>query len=368
MADKPKTPKILEELSQGSAKAGGHSSRQQQNARRRFLVVVALFVPLLGGAVYLGYQQYLLQQSLAKLTNENQQLSQIVSNQNSELSQLREEFAAPIPSAEIDDSMVREVEATLNSEIEKLQQQLVQIQTQEPAAAEQVNLDWKILEAEFLMRMANQKLQLEADIKSAILLLEDAEESLIESGNNSVLRLRRSLANDLSMLRGIEVVDTEGIYIRLSNLTNRVEGIDLMGSMRKNFESRRSEESTAVEIKPNASSFVDLTYDFLSSIFVWQKWEENPAATLVPGQETNIKQSLRLTLEQAQYALFSPDQELYSYSLANSKAWLERYAVTDTAVGQTMLTELNELSSININPSLPTLEGSLSLIAQLTQD
>ena len=52
MADKPKTPKILEELSQGSAKAGGHSSRQQQNARRRFWVVVALFVPLIGGAVY----------------------------------------------------------------------------------------------------------------------------------------------------------------------------------------------------------------------------------------------------------------------------------------------------------------------------
>ena len=121
MADKPKTPKILEELSQGSAKAGGHSSRQQQNARRRFLVVVALFVPLLGGAVYLGYQQYLLQQSLAKLTNENQQLSQIVSSQDSELNQLREEFAAPISSVEINDSAVREIEAMLNAEIEKLQ-------------------------------------------------------------------------------------------------------------------------------------------------------------------------------------------------------------------------------------------------------
>ena len=370
MADQPETPKILDELSKGSAKAGGRTSRQQKNARRRFMLVLALFVPILGGVVYLGYQQYLQQQSLANLTAENQQLSQTVSSQDSELGQLREQLAEPTPPVEIDDSAVREIEANLNAEIEQLQQQLVQMQAQaeEAPVAEQVNLDWKILEAEFLLRMANQKLQLEADINSAVLLLEDADESLIESGNNSVLNVRRSVANDLSLLRSTELVDTEGIYIRLSNLSNRVEEIDLLGSMRENFESRRSEDSTPVEIGAGTNSFVDSTYDFLSSIFVWRKWEENPAAMLVPGQETTIKQSLRLMLEQAQYAMFSQDQQLYSRSLANSKAWLERYAVTDTAVGQAMLVELNELGSIDINPSLPSLENSLSLIAQLTQD
>ena len=370
MADKPETPKILDELSKASAKAGGLNSKKQQNARRRFMLVVALFVPILGGVVYLAYQQYLLQQSLANLSNENQQLSQTVSSQNLELGQLRDQLAAPTPAVAIDDSAVREIEATLNAEIEQLRQQIVQMQAQsaETAITEEVNLDWKILEAEFLMRMANQKLQLEADINSAILLLEDADESLLESDSNSVLSVRRSLANDLSQLRSTDLVDTEGITVRLSNLSNRVEEIDLLGSMRENFESRRIAESTAIGIGADAGSFVDSTFNFLSSIFVWRKWEENPAAMLVPGQETTIKQSLRLVLEQAQYAMISQDQQLYSRSLTNAKAWFERYAVTDSTVGQAMLVELNELSNIDINPSLPSLASSLTLIAQLTQD
>ncbi len=89
---------------------------------------------------------------------------------------------------------------------------------------------------------------------------------------------------------------------------------------------------------------------------------------LAPGQESTIKQSLRLMLEQAQYAMASKDTELYLRSLSSSKAWLQRYAVTETAVGLAMLEEINELSSIDISPSLPSLEGSLSSIEQLTPD
>lgn len=180
--------------------------------------------------------------------------------------------------------------------------------------------------------------------------------------------MRQAIAGNLSSLRNTEVVDTEGIYIRLANLVSSVDQIDLLGSMRENFESRRSAESTPVDIGAEADSFIDSTYDFLSSIFVWREWEENPSAMLAPGQESNIKQSLRLMLEQAQYAMVSKDAELYSRSLANSKAWLERYAVTQTAAGQAMLEELNDLSGVNIKPMLPTVEDSLALISQLTPD
>ena len=73
-------------------------------------------------------------------------------------------------------------------------------------------------------------------------------------------------------------------------------------------------------------------------------------------------------LEQAQYAMVSQDTELYLRSLSNSKAWLERYAVTETAAGQAMIEEIDELSSIEISPSLPPLDSSLTLIGQLTPD
>lgn len=368
MADQPETPKILEELSQGSAKAGSRTSRQQKKARRRFLLVLALFSPVLAGIVYLGYQQYLLQQNISSISTENQQLSQTVANQNALIGQLQEQLQAPAEPVEIDDSAIREVEAILNAEIATLQQQLMELQSQQATPAAQPNLDWKLLEAEFLVRLANQKLQLESDVASALLLLEDADSALLESGNNAIFSARQSIASDQSRLRSLDVVDREGIYIRLSNLIDQIDQIDLLGSMRENLENRRTVESAPVEIRADTGGFIDSTYDFLSSVFVWREWEENPAAMLAPGQESNIKQSLRLMIEQAQFAMVSQDAELYARSLANSKSWLERYAVTETAVGQAMSTEFDELSAIDISPSLPSLETSLNLIAELTPD
>lgn len=372
MADQPETPKILEELSKGSANAGARTSRQQAKARRRFLLVLGLFTPMLAGVLYLAYQQSLLQENISNISNENDRLTQTLTIQNQQISQLQsqlqDQLEAPPAVVDIDDTVVREVEANLNAEILQLQQQLGDLQSQQNTSEVQTNFDWKLLEAEFLLRLANQKLQLEGDVSSALILLQDADEALVDSGNNSVFAVRQAIAGNLSSLRNTEVVDTEGIYIRLANLVSSVDQIDLLGSMRENFESRRSAESTPVDIGAEADSFIDSTYDFLSSIFVWREWEENPSAMLAPGQESNIKQSLRLMLEQAQYAMVSKDAELYSRSLANSKAWLERYAVTQTAAGQAMLEELNDLSGVNIKPMLPTVEDSLALISQLTPD
>ena len=368
MADQPETPKILEELSKASAKAGSRKSRQQKNARLRFLLVLALFAPVAAGIAYVGYQQYQLQQNISSITTKNQQLSQTVANQNSLISQLQEQLAAPLEPFEIDDAAVREVESVLNAEIASLQQQLQELQSQPDIPITQPNLDWKLLEAEFLIRMANQKLQLEGDVTSAVLLLQDADASIVESGNSSVFAVRQSIASDLSLLLGAELVDREGIFITLSNLTNRIDQIDLLGSMRENFENRHNIESVPVEIGAQPNGFIDSTYDFLSSIFVWRKWEEKPAAMLAPAQESAVKQSLHLMLGQAQYAMVTQDRELYRRSLSNSRAWLQRFAVTESAVGQTMLGELNELSRIDVSPSLPNLGNSLSLISQLILD
>ena len=368
MADQPETPKILEELSKASAKAGSRTSRQQKNARRRFLLVLALFVPVAAGIAYVGYQQYQLRQNISSIATENQQLNLTVANQNSLISQLQEQLAASPEPVQIDDTAVREVESVLSAEIASVQQQLLELQSQPGMPITQPNLEWKLLEAEFLIRMANQKLQLEGDVNSAVLLLQYADVSITESGNSSVFAVRQSIANDLSLLQGLELVDRAGIFIRLSNLTNRIDQIDMLGSMRENFENRRNIESAPFEIGEQPNGFIDSTYNFLSSVFVWRKWEEKPAAMLTPGLEHTIKQSLRLMLGQTQYAMVAQDSELYRHNLSNIRTWLQRFAVPESGVVQVMLEEINELSEIDVNPSLPNLGNSLSLISQFTPD
>lgn len=367
MAESAETPKILDELSKSNtAKPGTRTSRQQKNARRRFAIAIVLLLPIVSGVLFLAYQQISLQTQLAALQTENQQLNQSLGQQNSQLQQLREEQLAPAEPVVVDDTAVQELEDRVNQEFTQLGDQLAEVQSQALLSTDDPNQEWKILEAEYLLSMASQKLQLEAELGTAISLLERADQALVAADGGNVFSVRQAIASELSLLRNVQALDREGVYLRIDNLSTQMDTIDLLSSMRENFESRRGSESEVVQLTTESSGILDSSLEFLGSIFVWRKWEETPQAMLEPGQEGLIKQNLRLMLGQAQLALLMRDENLYQLSLAKSKAWFERYAVTSSTAGQALSRELDQLLAIDIDPSMPAIGRSLSLIRQIT--
>ncbi len=242
---------------------------------------------------------------------------------------------------------------------------LAELQATQLAANNETDRGWKILEAQYLVGIANQKLSLEGDVSTAIVQLEIADKALVDSGSSSVFAARQSLAGDLQQLRNIEVLDREGIYLRLDSVLNDMENIDLLNSMRTEFENRRNAESQPLRLGSEANSFLDSSLEFLGSIFVWREWEETPEAMLGPGQDELIKQNLRLLVEQAQLALLMRDASLYQQAMAKSQNWFQRYAVTDSTQGQALNAELLQLRAIDIDPRLPALGQTLSLLNQL---
>lgn len=366
MAEQSETPKILDELSKSNAaKAGGRSTRKQKTARRRFIVVILILLPLMAGVLFVGYQQVTQQSRLAELETENQRLNQNLAEQSALLDQLEAtQLTEPGP-VEIDDSSVRELESALQLEIEALTNQLAELQTLQLSSGSETDQRWKILEAQYLIGIASQKLQLEGDVATAVAQLQLADRALIDSGSSSVFAVRQAIANDLQLLANIEEVDREGIYLRLDSLLTEMDSIDLLNSMRSEFENRRDAESEPLRLGADAGGYLDSSLEFLGSIFVWRKWEETPQAMLAPGQDELIKQNLRLMLEQAQLALLMRDSSLYQQAMAKSRDWFRRYAVTESTRGQTLAAELDRLASMDIDPLLPALSQSLTLINQL---
>jgi len=373
--EQPETPKILDELSRSnSAKP---ASRQQSTARKRFIVVLCSFTVLIGSIALLGFQQWTVQQRLTELQDQNQQLSSTFTIQNTEIEQLRTIQSQPVVTAPVDDSAMRELETQQNTEITVLRQQLATAQQQQDSVNAQANLEWKILEAEYLLVLASQKLKLQGDLPSAITLLENADAALLASGSNAAFATRQAIADDLVSLRKEVPIDHAGLYLRLDALIGQVQSIDLLESMRDSFQSRRDNEAQALSVNAtntttntttttNTNGMIDASLAFLSSVFVWRKWDETPAAMIAPGADTLIKQNLQLVLEQAQLALLLRDHTLYRRSLENGIAWLGRYTAADSAIGNNLLVSLNELLAIDIDPPLPALERTLSAINQLT--
>ena len=365
MTEKSETPQILDELSKSNtAKAGSRTTRKQKTARRRLIIVVVLVLPLIAGVLFLGYQQFSVQSQLQALSDENAQMQQLLSTRSDRILALEQSIAAEREPVPVDDTAVRELESLVEQRTQNLNQRITELQA-EIGEAETPDQQWKILEAEYLLSIANQRLILESDIDSAISLLESADSSLLNSGNNSVFAVRQSIASDLTRLRSTTLPDREGIYLRLENLLAEMDSIDLLSSMRENFENLRGAESQPIQLGGDAPGLFDSSIEFLGSIFVWREWDEVPEAMLAPGQGAFIKQNMQLMLEQAELALLSKDNSLFSASLTKSKSWFQQYAVTQSPSGLAVLAELDQLLSLNIDPRLSGIDRTLSLIAQL---
>lgn len=367
--EQTETPRILDELSRSnSAKPAG---RQHTTARKRFIVILCIFAALIAGAGLLGFQQWALLTRLADLDAQNTRLSSTLADQSSEINQLRAAQSDSLAALSVDDTLLRdtllsELQALLNTEIANLQQQLIALQQAQSLASKDANLEWKILEAEYLLGIASQKLQLQDDVTSAIALLEKADAALLASGSNSVFEARQAIADDLSSLREITPIDSSGIFLRIDALIDQVSSVDLLASMRDRFQSGQRSESQAVTAEVDGSGAIDSTLDFLSSVFVWRERDNESVAMIAPGQDTLIKQNLQLVLEQVQLALLLRDAELYRHNLENGIDGLSRYTAQDSALTQSLLSSLNELLEIDIDPPLPTLESALNAVNQLT--
>ena len=196
-------------------------------------------------------------------------------------------------------------------------------------------------------------------------MLEAADAALLESGSSRVFTLRQSIATDLTQLRAVRPFDREGSYFRIASLVQEVENLDLVGSLQEGFQNRQSGINSSSEMPGTEVGIIQSGLDFLSTVFVWRRWDETPSALLAPEQGVFIKQNLRLMLEQSQLALLTKDQILFTQSLVKSRDWLNRYALIESESGQLIVNSLDDLSSLDIDPPLPTIDDTIDLVRQL---
>lgn len=372
MADQAETPKILEEISKkNNPKTGakGKTKAHGSKSNNGGLLILVLVLPVIAALAFLAYQQRLSTAEFASIRLENQRLQELLNSQSTQFQLIQQQLLQAIEQAEApaDDSALMSLQAEVQNRLERLDSELDDVRSLQLSTPVSPDFEWKIFEADYLLGIANQKIQLEADIPAAIVMMETADEALLSSGSNRVFAVRQALANELTRLRGFEPFDRQGVYVRIGGLIEQVGNIDLISSMRENFESAGLDQQNQTAIESVAtSSWFSSSLDFLSSVFVWREWEESPSSMLAPEQGVYIKQNLKLMLEQSQLALLMKDQTVFSQSLRKTRDWLTRYAVVDSSVGQQIFNSLNELANINIDPVLPAIDESLTLMRQLT--
>src|SRR5579883_2841428 len=82
---------------------------------------------------------------------------------------------------------------------------------------------WYVSEAQYLVRLANDHLQLAHNIPMTIQLLQRAEQMLQPISTNEVIEIRKSIMADMSHLQAIPQINTTLLYMQLNALNNQID-------------------------------------------------------------------------------------------------------------------------------------------------
>ena len=343
-----KAPAKGSSLAEGSSSAEG--SKPVGGSKQSFswfkTLLLLLLIAVLAGSAWFGWMQWQqrtvladsLQASLVALDNKIDQQRQ---------------------------ASVRVEQQQLQT-INDLQDQLYSLRLLTNRQAEQILTlgtatrgDWLLAEAAYLVRLANQRLQVERSIENPLAILQNVDNIFIQLNDAELLAVRNALAVDIAALRMTERVDRDGIYLELQAISAALETLTVL---EPTADSEVPQRSNSAERGPAtlAEIFERLATKFAGLIIV-QKRQQPIEPLLTQAEQTMVRQNLYLLLQQAQSALLREEQLIYSSSLDKTETLLRRYFQLNNE-SEALVGRLQALSKRAVSQSLPDISGSQKAI------
>ena len=355
-----------------------------------------LLIMSLGGAGgWFSYQQWLAQQaydnSLDELEQENALMREQLEQARAAISQATETQLARLDeseamlqqavsdmqdNAEADAQRLQDIRTAVNEDIQGVASQLAEDMQDVTAVVSALqgqmtdlqnrDLAWLNGEASYLMRLAQRKLAMEADVASAMLLLQTVSELLSRQDSLLASTARDNVRMDIQRLESLRLPDRVGIAERLNELSRNLDSLSLSSSRQTAY--LESVQQGLGQPQTSAANWWEATLNLLRTVFVWRQAAPDESVSLMPDQELLIKQQMLLQIEQARLAVVQADEQMFRVTLDQLQAILQRYLNQDSAMAAQLLAELESLRAIEITATLPLLTDSLNLVRQLAAD
>lgn len=228
---------------------------------------------------------------------------------------------------------------------------------------EQVQRDagsWVVAEAEYLMRIANLRLRLARDSRTATAALEAADARLQRLEDPSLFEVRRRLSEEIAALRALPEPDVTGAALALAQLAARAERIPAAGSAAA---SARDETEAVPEVH-DWRGVLRAIWGSISELVSVRRQDQAGAPMLAPEQRYFLHQNLALKLQEARLALLRGEGELYRTALRSARTWLQEHFDTSAAETVNAINTLTRLERAELAPDLPDISGSLLALEQ----
>ena len=337
------------------------------------LAVVALLAVCAG--LFLGYRYWTqMEQQLAQLDASLQQANQQTLDLAEKLQQAQRDAEQQQASiAEQEQALKAQHEQILTAKMEskrsgeELYRSLAEIQTRLGGKETQ----WRVAEAEYLLRVANHRLTLMADSETAAQALKAADERLGNTGDPGWAPVRELIAREITQINALPKVDQAGISAELGALAEQVSQLPLLNegiSMRVK-EKAASDEAPlqAEEDGFDLQQVIDDLWQGFTSMVEVRHHDKPVTAMLPPEQRYFLIQNLQLKLEAAKAALMGRNQALYGDNLTSAAEWVATYFKLDDPAVSGFHQQIEALAQRDVAPVLPDISASLRALQERRQ-
>ena len=339
-------------------------TRQGGNKLPLILAIIALLAVAVG--LFLGYRYWTqMEQQLAQLDSALQQANQETSQLAGQLQQAKREAQQQQASiAEQEQALKAQHEQILTAKIEskrsgeELYRSLSEIQTRLGGKETQ----WRIAEAEYLLRVANHRLTLMADPETAGAALKAADDRLGATGDPGWAPVRELIAKEITQINALPKVDRAGISAELGALAEQVGQLPLLNEGVSLLAEQSAAEQEPLQVADEGLDLQQIADDLwqgFKSMMVVRHHDKPVTAMLPPEQRYFLVQNLRLKLEAAKAALMGSNQALYADNLTAAADWVGTYFKSDDPVVNGFRQQITALAERDVAPPLPDISASL---------
>lgn len=227
--------------------------------------------------------------------------------------------------------------------------------------------DWLLAEADYLVKLAGRKLFLEHDAVSATKLMESADQRIAALNDPSLVPLRQAMANDITKLRTIPIVDRDGLVLRLTSLQQQVDQLPLANAILPDAP-EQVKETVSQDIYDWQSNLMTSLKDFSESFITFRTRDGNVIPLLSPQQHFYLKENIKAKLETAIKAVYVEQGEIYSTALTVANEWSSTFFNQDDNAVTEFNQALKELSKQDVSVEYPVKLGTQTVLSDVIRE
>lgn len=222
--------------------------------------------------------------------------------------------------------------------------------------------DWLLQKAKYYLELAQINAHWSDNQETTIALLQAADTVLQDVSDQQLFKIRQTIATEITAIKAIPKLDLAGLLSQLDAAQQMVSTLPLKQGI-----NNLSEENVAPADEDSSSAWKSKLREnmkLLEKLIVVRKHDDDVEPILSPLHQEALRESIRMNLQEAQWALLEHNSAVYTQSLKQAIEGINRIFDVSASPTQALLSDLQKLRGISLENQRPLVNGSLNLLNQ----